>query len=109
MSNIKEYLKKDEKSNLDVITEQMSGAEIAAELGITRQAISNTLKRAMKKLFLETKKMDKSWDNFDCAISLAQMLGVAQDSGEEIKKFFKLFPPDIRKQIEADGAKLMRK
>lgn len=81
------------------ISEQMSGAAIAKELGISRQAVSNTLKRAMKKAYIEARKIDKS-SPFEAAVILSQIF----DEGEEdLKKFFKLFPPDIRKEIEADA------
>lgn len=83
------------------IQPSMSGAEIAKELGISRQAVSNTLKRAMKKVYIETRKIDKS-SPFEAAVIMSQIF----DQGDQdIKKFFKLFPPDIRKEIEADAKK----
>jgi DNA-binding CsgD family transcriptional regulator len=81
------------------ISEQMSGAEIAKELGISRQAVSNTLKRAMKKVYIETRKLEK-WSPFEAAVAMSQMFN--QDE-QDMKKFFRLFPPDIRKEIEADA------
>jgi len=104
---IRDYMNKDEKKEL--VYEQKTGAEIGRELGITRMAVSNTLKRAMTKVFDETKKLDKSWNNFEAAVAMSQIIGVDQDSAEELKKFFKLFPPKVRSKIEADGAKLMPK
>ena len=103
---IRDYMNKEDNEN---IYEQKTGAEIGRELGITRMAVSNTLKRAMAKVFDETKKLDKTWSNFEAAVAMAQIIGVDQDSAEELKKFFKLFPPKIRSAIEADGAKLMPK
>ena len=79
--------------------EQKTGAEIARELGITRQAVSSTLKRAMKKAYTEAKKIE-NWSPFEAAVALSVMFG-QQD--ENIKKFFRLFPPDVRKEIEADA------
>lgn len=102
---IRNYIRKDENR----VLEQMTGAEIGRELGITRMAVSNNLKRAMTKLFDETKKLDKNWNNFETAVALSQILGVNQDSSSEIKKFFKLFPPKIRKLIEDDAKGLMPK
>jgi len=100
-----------EEMTMDILFEQtdtpMTGAKIAKELGITRQAVSNTLKRALDKAFIEAKKIDKSWDNFGAAVALSQIFGVDQDSEEELKKFFKLFKPATRKMIEQDGAKLL--
>jgi predicted transcriptional regulator len=81
--------------------EEMSGAEIAKDLGISRQAVSNTLKRAMKKAFIEAKKIE-DWSAFETAVAMSVMFG--QDE-TDLKKFFRLFPPDIRKEIEADAIK----
>jgi len=81
----------------------LTGAEIARELNITRQAVSNNLKRAMTKVYDEIKRSEKSWGPFETATAMSQMFGVEQDSAEELKKFFKLFPPKIRKEIEADA------
>jgi len=94
-------------TSLDTIIEAktMTGAEIARELKITTQAVSNTLKRAMAKVYDEVKKTDPEWGPFDRAVVMSQVFNVAQDSSEELKKFFKLFPPKIRKEIEADAAK----
>jgi len=81
----------------------MTGAQIARELGITRQAVSNNLKRAISKVYAEVKKSESSWGPFEAAVAMSQMFGVEQDSPEELKKFFKLFPPKLRKEIEADA------
>lgn len=113
--NIREHFVQSEIENMtmDMLFEQtnrpMTGAAIAKELGITRQAVSNTLKRALTKVYKETKNIDKNWDNFEVAVAMSQMFGVDQDSEEELKKFFKLFPPAIRKDIEKDGAKYLSK
>ena len=105
---IKEYIKEDELTNrsLDMIieTKDMSGAEISRELNISRQAVSQALKRAMSKAYNESKKLDTQWGPFERAVVLSQKFGKNQDSPEELKKFFKLFPPKIRKEIEADAA-----
>jgi len=89
-----------------IITDNpMTGAEIARELGISRQAVSNNLKRAMTKVYQEVSKSERSWGPFEVAVAMSQMFGVEQDSPEELKKFFKLFPPNIRKEIEGDAFK----
>lgn len=92
----------------------MSGEEIAQALydqgvtkkKITRQAVSNTLKRAMDKVFNEMKKANPDMDDFEIAAALATGWGAA-NTVAEMQKFFKLFPPKIRKQIEAAAAKRM--
>jgi predicted DNA-binding protein YlxM (UPF0122 family) len=116
--SLREYFDEAEQSefNLDNLFEQdsilgrnivtdkpMTGAEIARELNITRQAVSNNLKRAMTKVYQEVSKSEKTWGPFEVATAMSQMFGVDQDSQEELKKFFKLFPPKIRKEIEEDA------
>lgn len=109
--SIKEFIKETEEidQSLNELSESKTGAEIARELNISRQGVSNTLKRAMKKVFLEFRKLDKEWDAFDTAVALAMGIGDLTEDEIELKKFFKLFPPDIRKQIEADGEKKLPK
>lgn len=82
---------------------EMSGADIAKELGITRQAVSNTLKRAMGKVFQEMKKQNKDMTPFEIAVSMAVGWEAANTTAE-MKKFFKLFPPKVRKEIETSAA-----
>lgn len=82
----------------------MSGAEIAKELGVTRQAVSNTLKRTLDKLHKAVKKDHPEFDNFDAAVSIMEFLDVEES---ETAKFFKLFPPKTRSKIEEDAKKLM--
>jgi len=81
-----------------------TGAEIAKELGITRQAVSNTLKRAMGKAFEVMKKENKDMDAFEVAAMMA-MGWDAANTVAEMKKFFTLFPPAVRKEIETAAAK----
>jgi len=85
-------------------TVPMDGQEIATELGITRQAVSNLLKRGMEKFYREVQKMDREWGPFDVSCAMMKMLNVGHNY-EEIKKFYKLFPPKIRKEIEDDALK----
>lgn len=116
--SLREYFDEVEQSDFDmdklfeqdsiigksIITDKpMTGAEIARELNITRQAVSNNLKRAMTKVYAEVSKSEKSWGPFEVATAMSQMFGVDQDSPEELKKFFKLFTPKIRKEIEQDA------
>jgi DNA-binding CsgD family transcriptional regulator len=104
LRNYLEEAKKEKKEeDWSWIEKGYSGAEIAQMLGVTRQAVSNTLKRAMTKVYSETRKVDKTWGPFEAAVANSQIFGVDQDSPEELKKFFKLFPPKIRKEIEEDA------
>lgn len=97
--SLRDYIIKEEDTKKTNIFEGMTGAEIGKELGITRQAVSNTLKRAMKKLFIEMKK-EMDGTDFEVAVNLMVGLGVED---MDVTNFFKLFPPDIRKKIEASA------
>ena len=77
----------------------MDGAEIAEKLGgMSRQAVSNTLKRAMKKFYNGVRELDETWTPFECVCVMMKMFGIPNDL-TEIKKFFNLFPPDIKSEV----------
>jgi len=83
----------------------MSGQEIASELGITRQAVSNTLKRALGKAYNNAKELWSEESPFEVATNLSIMFGVKDD---DVSKFFKLFPINIRIEIIEDAKKRVR-
>lgn len=97
---VKEYIREQEvlKMSMSQIMEQMTGAEIARELNISRQAVSQALKRGLGKIFDELKKQNKDMDAFEVAIGIANGLDVVDE--KEYEKFFRLFPPAVRKEIE---------
>ncbi len=99
MSNIRDYLELKEQMDYTQLP-NMSGQEIAKELGITRMAVSNTLKRALKKLHTNVKK-ELKMNDFEAAVAI--QIGMNVDNEDDIKSFFKLFPPDVRKKIEASA------
>jgi predicted transcriptional regulator len=98
---VKEYIREQEvlKMSMSQIMEQMTGAEIAKELKITRQAVSQTLKRGLGKIFTELKKQNKDADAFEVAVGMAHGLDISDE--KEYEKFFRLFPPAVRNEIEA--------
>ena len=104
--NIRNYIKESEQEEitLDTICEQMSGSEIAKKIGVSRQAVSQTLKRGLVKMYNALMK-ENGTSPFETVVNLAIGLGV---DDQDYKKFFKLFPPKTRKEIEEDGAKLIR-
>jgi predicted transcriptional regulator len=101
------YIKEQEtqKMTMSEIMEQMTGAEIATSLKISRQAVSQTLKRGLKKIFDELKKQNKDADAFEVAIGIAHGLDVMDE--REYEKLFRLFPPATRKEIEEAARKRM--
>jgi predicted transcriptional regulator len=81
----------------------MTGEDIAKELGITRMAVSQSLKRALKKIYNLLKKNNRHYDSFEIAVTISQILQVSIDSDSEMKKFFNLFPDKIKKEIKKDA------
>ena len=86
-----------------------TGTEIANHLEITRQDASQTLKRALRKVFHYLKKTDSELSDFEIASYMAQLFHVDNKNQKEIKKFFKLFPKDIKRQIKNTAMELVRK
>lgn len=87
----------------------MSGEEIASELNTSRQHVSQLLKRIMEKIYNRERIEHKELTPFEVANHIQEILGVNQRDESEVKKFYKLFPPKIRAQIESDGREWKRK
>ena len=85
----------------------MNGEEIADALNYSRQNISQLLKRALGKFYFKISQQQKDMSPFEIAVLMSRMLNVSSDeTGEsEIKKFFKLFPVNIRSKIKKDATK----
>jgi predicted transcriptional regulator len=83
---------------------KMNGQEIADKLGISKQAVSGYLKKAIAKVYDETRKLEKSWSPFEVCVAMSIMFNVEED---DINNFFKLFPKDIKNEIEEDARKVM--
>lgn len=77
-----------------------TGEEIAKDIGISRQAVSQHLKRAIRKFYTETKKLDSSWGPFDTAVVMSVMLNIGES---DLNKFLSLFPPMLKKKIKDDA------
>jgi len=81
----------------------IDGEEISVRLGITRQAVSNTLKRAMAKMYIAIRRENSGITPFQIASQMVSILKVHSD--EEVKKMYSLFPPNLRSIIEKDALK----
>lgn len=78
----------------------MNGSDIAEVLGISRMAVSQSLKRSLKKIYYLLKKSNRHLDPFEIAVTMSQILCVSLDSDKEMNKFFNLFPVDLKKEIK---------
>ena len=83
----------------------MDGADIAKELGITRMAVSQSLKRSMRKCYRYIRRTWPSLSPLASSVFLMKWLdsiGSIEFDMNEIKKFNSLFPPDVKKEITED-------
>jgi DNA-binding transcriptional regulator LsrR (DeoR family) len=80
----------------------MDGEAIAHDLGITRQAVSQMIKRALNKCYSKVSKMNRDMSPFKRTCLLMSIFNIVDD--EEAKKFIKLFPQNIRRDIIKDAA-----
>ena len=85
----------------------MTGSEIARDMGISRQAVSQTLKRAMGKMYRGV--MDNGLEETptEAVLFLQKFLNVTDE--EDIQQFFELFPTDIQNEIKEDAEKRFRR
>jgi len=81
----------------------MSGTDVSNELGVSRMAVSQTLKRGFKKIYLLLKKYNRHLDSFEIAVTMSQIFRVSLDNDQEMVKFFNLFPMDIKKEIKINA------
>lgn len=77
----------------------MSGSEISRKLGITRQAVSQALRRAMGKTYRGLL-VEKIIDNpTEAVLFMREWFGIIDK--EDIEQFFDLFPMDIQDEIRS--------
>ncbi len=81
----------------------MTGAEIAQELTMTRQNVSQILKRGMDKVYHNLEKRPGDQSPFDIMVEMSLMFQVEQ-TPEEVSKFFRLYSENLKKKIAQSAA-----
>lgn len=81
----------------------MTGSEIARELDITRQAVSQTLKSGIRKLYHEILRQKIADTPFDAICAMMYAFDIHKAPQEEITDFIFLLPNDIRREVEKDA------
>lgn len=81
----------------------MSGQEVGEILGISRAAVSQILKKSIKKIFFSLKNKNKKCNSVQIISSMAKLFNVKTNS--QYKKLFKLFPKEVRKEIREEAYK----
>jgi DNA-binding transcriptional regulator GbsR (MarR family) len=84
----------------------MTGQEIAKELGISRQAVSFTLRKSMAKMYYEVMNQGFSDSPFDTIQTLSEMLQINMGDEADIKEFVSLFPEEIQEEVKADARRM---
>ena len=82
-------------------TRAMSGSEIARELGCSRQAVSQTLKRAVTKLYRGLQEDKVTESPTETIMFMREWLGITDE--EDIQQFYDMFPKSIREEIKSDA------
>jgi len=79
-------------------------SNIAKSMGISRQAVSQTLRRGLKKFYYGVQELDTSWTPFQVATVMAKMLHQDQ-SVKDLKAFINMLPRDIQNIVIEDAVR----
>ena len=80
----------------------MSGSEIARAEGITRQAVSQTLKSGVRKVYNEILRQRIADNPFDAVCAMMVGFGLHEATQDDITDFIFLLPMDIRREVKKD-------
>ena len=86
--------------NVDYVRAK-TGSEIARELGISRQAVSQSLKRALTKMYTGLINEGVTSSPIETIMYLRDWLGVTDE--EDIQQFYDMFPKNIKDDIRLDA------
>ena len=86
-----------------IYNQPMNGSQIAKELGISRQAVSFALRKAIVKMYKEVLRRGYADSPFDAIYSLMVMLGLNDGNVTDIQEFVELFPNDIQNDFKTDA------
>ena len=79
----------------------MNGEEIAQELGITRQAVSYSLRKSMDTMY-KYALANYADTPTEAVVALMRVLGVQAGTVEDFKEFISYFNDDIMRDIKRD-------
>lgn len=83
----------------------MSGAQIASELGISKQAVSHTIRKSMNAMYRHILKKGMADSPFEAILVLMMVLGVENNNMTDIKQFLKLFDKRIIERVKMEAIK----
>ncbi len=88
------------------MTKPMSGSEIARELGMTRQSVSYSIRKSMKKMYKRVINLGIADTPFQVILVLMDVLNVKSNSVKDIKEFVALFDKDVINSVMEDAKKI---
>lgn len=103
MSFIQHLRESEQRSfKIEQLFEAKSGAAVARELGISRQAVKKTLHRAVGKVYASIRAMpDIKDDAFQAFVMMTQILNVGDSNDpKDIREVFDMLPSKDKEDIE---------
>ncbi len=79
----------------------ITGSEVASRLDISRSAVSQSLKRSIKRVYFGVKKRYKLTSDIEVMCIMSTMFNIRTES--EYKKFFNFFPSNIKDNVNAEA------
>lgn len=84
-------------------TAPLNGSEIAKELGITRQSVSQTLKKGLNKLYYKILDEGIADTPFDAVLAMMITFKLHTTTQDDLIDFLYLLPNGIRREVEKDA------
>lgn len=81
----------------------MTGQDVANQLNISRSAVCQSLKRSIRRIYYGLKRRNHDVSAIQILCAMANMFNVKTE--KEYRKFFRLFPENIKGEIHAAARK----
>lgn len=82
----------------------MTGSEVARELNVSRQTVSDATKRGLGKMFKSVMARGIADDPFEAMIVLMEVCNVSTGTMKDVTQFVSLFPKDIQDRVKSAGS-----
>jgi predicted transcriptional regulator len=82
----------------------MTGQDIADELNLTRARVSQLIKKGIKTIYYRLKNKYRDYSSIQIVAAMASVFNIKTDV--EYKKFFRLFPKNIRRKINEEAREI---
>jgi len=82
----------------------LTGQDVANYLNISRSAVSQSLKRSIKRIFYRLKKNNNIFSTVEIIATMAVVFNVNTES--EYRNFFRLFPENIKGEVHEEAYKI---